>query len=116
MEELVAAEDVDVEGIITGIAVLIDSMMMITLMIDTIALMNDNMNAIHVNVSMKMKLDIELLKESFHMHTPVVYMNNCAQRYGCSQSYHMLSSETVSLQSKRRVTNNTFNNIHNAKQ
>ena len=72
--------------------------------------MNDNMNAIHVNVSMKTKLDIELLKESFHMHTPVVYMNNCAQRYGCSQSYHILSSKTVSLQSKRRVTNNKFNN------
>ena len=79
MEELVAAEDVDVEGIITGIAVLIDSMMMITLMIDTIALMNDNMNAIHVNVSMKMKLDIELLKESFHMHTGGLYEQLCTK-------------------------------------
>ena len=63
MEELVAAEDVDVEGIITGIAVLVETtdlmMMMMTLMIDTIALMNNNMNAIHDNASMKMKLDMK---------------------------------------------------------
>ena len=85
MEELVAAEDVDVEGIITGIAVLIDSMMMITLMIDTIALTNDNMNAIHVNVSMKMKLD---MKESsptvfcvYRQFISLLYTQCCCKNY-----------------------------------
>ena len=83
MEELVAAEDVDVEGIITGIAVQVETtdlmMMMMTLMIHTIAVMNNNMNAIHVNASMKMKLDIELLKESFHMHTGGLYEQLCTK-------------------------------------
>ena len=89
MEELVAAEDVDVEGIITGIAVLVETtdltMMMMTLMIDTIALMNNNMNAIHVNASMKMKLD---MKESsptvfcvYRQFISLLYTQCCYKNY-----------------------------------